>query len=308
MSELPILPLWVNKYDGKTGHLSLEEDGAYMRLLRLCWKTPGCRIPADGKWVQRMMRVDEATYERVVKPILEEFFERKQGYWQSLRLLDEYERAWNMKRARAEAGSKGGKAKALKDKDEEPSKATILPEQTPSKNVAIHIPSPSHLHVEEKEEPKGSSKKKEEGSSKGTRLPEDWDLPEEWFKETYQFRLPSGDYLTEQEIFYERDRFRDYWHSQPGGKGRKLNWHATWRNWIRTGAPQIIRQRDASGHRAAGRPGKHERFSFTDALIERGRARRERDAMENKPADGGADVVSGSASGEIVLFRSATPF
>ena len=31
----------------------------------------------------------------------------------------------------------------------------------------------------------------------------------------------------------EVDRFRDYWTAQPGAKGRKTDWAATWRNWAR---------------------------------------------------------------------------
>ena len=31
----------------------------------------------------------------------------------------------------------------------------------------------------------------------------------------------------------EVDRFRDYWTAQPGAKGRKTDWDATWRNWAR---------------------------------------------------------------------------
>ena len=31
----------------------------------------------------------------------------------------------------------------------------------------------------------------------------------------------------------ELDRFRDYWTAQPGAKGRKTDWAATWRNWAR---------------------------------------------------------------------------
>jgi hypothetical protein len=31
----------------------------------------------------------------------------------------------------------------------------------------------------------------------------------------------------------ETDRFRDYWRSIPGAKGRKLDWIATWHNWMR---------------------------------------------------------------------------
>lgn len=29
------------------------------------------------------------------------------------------------------------------------------------------------------------------------------------------------------------ERFRDHWIAQPGAKGRKLDWSATWRNWVR---------------------------------------------------------------------------
>jgi hypothetical protein len=29
------------------------------------------------------------------------------------------------------------------------------------------------------------------------------------------------------------ERFRDYWIAQPGVKGRKADWSATWRNWVR---------------------------------------------------------------------------
>ena len=31
----------------------------------------------------------------------------------------------------------------------------------------------------------------------------------------------------------EVERFRDYWIAQPGAKGRKADWAATWRNWAR---------------------------------------------------------------------------
>ena len=35
MSDIPYLPLYVNDFEGDTAHLSLEEDGAYNRLIRL---------------------------------------------------------------------------------------------------------------------------------------------------------------------------------------------------------------------------------------------------------------------------------
>lgn len=34
----------------------------------------------------------------------------------------------------------------------------------------------------------------------------------------------------------EYRKFRDYWHAKPGKDGRKLDWQATWRNWLRRAA------------------------------------------------------------------------
>jgi hypothetical protein len=54
------------------------------------------------------------------------------------------------------------------------------------------------------------------GSKKGFRLPSDW-MPQDHFEETY-----------------ELEKFRDYWASVPGQKGCKLDWDATWRNWVKS--------------------------------------------------------------------------
>ena len=61
-------------------------------------------------------------------------------------------------------------------------------------------------------------------ADRGTRLPDDW-LPSE---EDRAFAGALG-------VAVEREAasFRDYWHSKPGADGRKVNWSATWRNWVR---------------------------------------------------------------------------
>jgi hypothetical protein len=45
----------------------------------------------------------------------------------------------------------------------------------------------------------------------------------------------------------EHEKFMDYWRAVPGAKGRKLDWPATWRNWMRTAA-------DRSGRRPVSAP------------------------------------------------------
>ncbi|WP_195393653.1 hypothetical protein [Actinomyces urogenitalis] len=45
----------------------------------------------------------------------------------------------------------------------------------------------------------------------------------------------------------EVERFRDYWAAQPGAKGRKVSWDATWRNWARRCQDDATRR---SGYRS----------------------------------------------------------
>lgn len=60
----------------------------------------------------------------------------------------------------------------------------------------------------------------------GTRLPEGWELPAEWaaWAKLERPELDPAD---------TANRFADHWHAKPGKDGRKLDWQATWRNWVR---------------------------------------------------------------------------
>jgi len=73
--------------------------------------------------------------------------------------------------------------------------------------------------------PKSSSLPKPKG--RGTRLGADWVLP-----------MPGRDYaasigVPSTVIDREAEKFRDFWIAKAGANGVKLDWDATWRNWIR---------------------------------------------------------------------------
>lgn len=72
--------------------------------------------------------------------------------------------------------------------------------------------------------PRKPSKRPSE--SRGTRLPADWQ-PDQALVAWTRTNAPAAANALELE------RFRDYWIAQPGAKGRKTNWSATWRNWAR---------------------------------------------------------------------------
>jgi uncharacterized protein YdaU (DUF1376 family) len=121
--------MYPDDFEADTAHLSLAEDGAYNRLLRLQWRSPGCKIPNDLPWVMRKMRAISEADQALVEGIIKEFFTRKAGKIFSARLLKEWVQAVNAHEKRILAGSKGGNAKSLKIKDFVQSNATAMLKQ-----------------------------------------------------------------------------------------------------------------------------------------------------------------------------------
>ena len=73
---------------------------------------------------------------------------------------------------------------------------------------------------------------KKEKKTLGKRLAFDFSFPKEW-EDFCQTERPE---LNPVKTF---DQFKDYWIAQAGQKGVKLDWFATWRNWVRsTNAPK----------------------------------------------------------------------
>lgn len=127
--SLPYFPMFPTDFEAKTSHLTLAEDGAYNRLLRLTWMTPGCSIPADRAWVYRRMRALTEVDQAVVETVIAEFFKEADGRLSNARLTLEWLAANEAHTRRKNAGAKGGKAKALKNNDIDLSNATPMLKQ-----------------------------------------------------------------------------------------------------------------------------------------------------------------------------------
>lgn len=78
----------------------------------------------------------------------------------------------------------------------------------------------------EEEIRKDSSSLRSEERQRATRLPPGWTLPHEWANFCRTERPDLDPAKT-------AERFADYWWAKPGAQGRKLDWCATWRNWVR---------------------------------------------------------------------------
>jgi hypothetical protein len=73
----------------------------------------------------------------------------------------------------------------------------------------------------------GKEKEKElKNSQRGSRLANDWVLPEDW-KAWADKERPD---LNAKQV---AEQFKDYWCAKPSKDGVKLDWFATWRNWVR---------------------------------------------------------------------------
>ena len=94
----------------------------------------------------------------------------------------------------------------------------------------------------------------------GTRLPEDW-RPSPELAAWFAANCPHVDGRI------EHAQFRDYWRGKAGKDGRKLDWDATWRNWMR---------RAESRSAPRGRPDRRQQATDEqwDAASQRLQARR----------------------------------
>jgi len=119
----------------------------------------------------------------------------------------------------------------------------------------IHPTPPDRGKTPLSKEESNSNKKEERESARvavhpttrGHRLPPDWrPTPQDWVTAE---ALMGADALP-----LELEKFNDYWKQQPGSKGVKLDWNATWRTWIR----RAVEFRTARGNTNGRRKTVHE--------------------------------------------------
>ena len=103
----------------------------------------------------------------------------------------------------------------------------------------------------------------------GCRLPDGW-TPQHTTVEKITSQFP---HLTREELLAEHECFTDYWVAQPGAKGRKVDWEATWRNWMRRYA-QNRPKNTASRVPGAGLTGLDARAAQWAEMAARVKARR----------------------------------
>ncbi|ETS11156.1 DUF1376 domain-containing protein [Bartonella henselae] len=116
---------------------------------------------------------------------------------------------------------------------EEPIEVHDLESQSEPIETASQDQSPLH---EQESIPK---KAKQAKANRGCRLPED-------FEPDYDFAIAEG--LPSERVKVEIAKFRDYWRSKSGANATKIDWQATWRNWVRKAIEDLEKTKNTNNN------------------------------------------------------------
>jgi len=200
----------IGDYQSHTAHLSDIEDLAYRRLLDWYYlhESP---IPLDLNEVSRQIRM--RPHSDCIASVLNEYFSHTSDGWIHHRANKEIAKVGE----KSEKASESAKARWNKVKD-----ANALPTQSDSNATHNTLPITHNTIVKQ---------------NRGSRLQADFCLTDEW----KDFCRTERSDLDPQKVF---DGFKDYWIAKPGQQGVKLDWLATWRNWVRNQKQGVVNKAD----------------------------------------------------------------
>lgn len=108
----------IGDYDSATMHLSWDEDMAYSRLLRVCYRLEK-PIPLDKAQTYRLVRAETKEQREAVDRVLREFFTPQDDGWHNKRAAREIAQYQRQAGVNRELGKRGGRPRKT-DSDNEP--------------------------------------------------------------------------------------------------------------------------------------------------------------------------------------------
>jgi uncharacterized protein YdaU (DUF1376 family) len=193
----------IGDYKSHTHHLSHYEDLAYRRLLDFYFLH---EQPIKHRDIARQIGMRD--HEEDVMTVLNEFFISTPEGFVNPRADKEIKQYKEF----SEAGKRGAAKRWA----------------TPPNGEASNPPNATLIATNNHKPITNNQEKK----TLGKRLASDFCLTKEW----EDFCVEQRPELNPAKTF---DQFKDYWIAQAGQKGVKLDWFATWRNWVRsTNAPK----------------------------------------------------------------------
>ena len=114
MSQAPFWPVATDAIIADTTHLSVDQFGAYMLLMFAQWRQNGKPLPDNNDMLSRICRVTQTRWKKVLRPILEPFFEITDLGWSQKRVEKDFKIVIEKIQKNRERAARGGKAKARK--------------------------------------------------------------------------------------------------------------------------------------------------------------------------------------------------
>jgi len=133
--------MYWSDYFGDTRHLTCEQHGAYLQLIGTMW-TAGGTLPADPRKLAKITGCTPSRWAKI-SPEVMAFFTLSGDVITHKRVTFELEKAREKSIKRAEVGAKGGRAKALKNKEADLAIATDLLKHSPEPEPELDIIPPS---------------------------------------------------------------------------------------------------------------------------------------------------------------------
>lgn len=203
-------PHHIGDYAKDTMGLSQGEHGAYRLLMDASYATE-TGIPADE--VYAIARAHAAAERKNTDRVLAKFFRLRDGRWYQKRIEEEIaayreksEKASQSAQTRWSNRIQSADANAMRTHEER------IENASPSAMLAIN------------QEP--ITKKL---LRRASRLPTDWKLT----SEQIEWALGAQPSWDAERVLRVGEKFRDYWTAKAGRDAAKLDWDATWRNWVR---------------------------------------------------------------------------
>jgi len=219
MSAPPYMRFYWGDYFRDTRRLNRLEHSAYLLILGEMW-VHGGTLPADDDTLARAALCTAEEWAEVREAVLP-FFKVARGKLTQKRLSEEMSKYGDTVRKRKEAGKIGGSARCGKDNGNTEAKAKANASETASNSR--HNQNQNQNHTSEE-------RTSDVAPKRATRLSPDWqptDLDRAYAAKS-GFTGAATDRIAE--------RFRNYWTSKAGKDAAKLDWTATWRNWVITEA------------------------------------------------------------------------
>ena len=227
-------------YAKKTGRLTMLQHGAYTLLIDSCYdreKFPTLEQAIEWTWASTEAEIE------AVKFVLSRFFTLGQdGEYVQERILAEL----------LDYHSKADKNKTIAIEREAKRR-----ENRTNRAQAVDESPPNHKPITNNHKPSNTA-------TRGSRLPANW-VPNKELADWSKAERPDLD------LRKVLDEFRDYWTSVAGSKGVKLDWDATWRNWVRkqTAPKQSFAQQAADVARTTVPPPPNQDAALKQIIADR---------------------------------------